>query len=244
MELTRTGLVFLFLFLVMIDCASGQNVGTSRSITAEMFDEAFIRGSGSPKDILVIVDVSVSVQEKDVQNIKNGLKSMLDLFCEGFGNNPTDNRLALMQFSSDPVLTHKLGSSQTIADLKAAVNRLYPMFGYTCTAKALAFARDAFRSENGGRFNSTTTSHTLLITDGMSNCGGDVRHASQQLQEVSTVWAVGINATENSEALTGLTSIVTTEDPRYLFTLDTFLDFENVMEAIKDKRQGDVCMVI
>lgn len=64
------------------------------------------------------------------------------------------------------------------------------------------------------------------------------------LQEVSTVWAVGINATENSEALTGLTSIVTTEDPRYLFTLDTFLDFENVMEAIKDKRQGDVCMVI
>ncbi|KAK7108131.1 hypothetical protein V1264_015922 [Littorina saxatilis] len=213
------------------------------NITADNFAEEFIRGRNVSRDILLIVDASASITKADLDMIKNATKLLVQLFCDGFGNEATDNRLALIQFSSDAVASYySFKDNQTNEVLEESIDKLFPMFGYTCTEKALGLATKAFLPDNGGRFNSTMRSDTLIITDGQFNCGGDVKEASLKLQEVSRVWALGIGVSDDPVAKTKIQSIVSDEDPRYFFSLEQFRDFENMLETIQERRSNDACV--
>ena len=86
------------------------------------------------------------------QEIKKGIKMMIDLFCGGFGDQPNNNRLALLEFSFDAYGLHAFSRDQRPSTLKAVVDKLFPMFGYTCTEKSFALAEIIFREEQYGTF--------------------------------------------------------------------------------------------
>ncbi|KAK7108129.1 hypothetical protein V1264_015921 [Littorina saxatilis] len=212
---------------------------SKENATRDNFENEFILGNKRPRDILIIVDASASINEAGLKYIKGGLKQMVDLFCGGFGENTTNHRMAIAQFSSDAVGSYSFKAKQSKQDLYDAIDALYPMFAYTCTAEALTFARTVFDENNGGRFDSPSRSDTLLITDGQSNCDGNVTEAARQLQEVSTVWALGINVQDNPGAKAEIQSIVSRNDPYHIFSLGRFADFETMIENIKESRGTD-----
>ena len=74
---------------------------------------------------------------------------MIDLFCGGFGNKPSNNRLALMEFSRDATGLHAFNRDQSPSTLKMVVDSLFPMYGYTCTEKAFALAEVLFQKDYG-----------------------------------------------------------------------------------------------
>ena len=74
---------------------------------------------------------------------------MIDLFCGGFGNQPSNNRLALMEFSRDATGLHAFNRDQSPSTLKMVVDSLFPMYGYTCTEKAFSLAEVLFQKNYG-----------------------------------------------------------------------------------------------
>ena len=83
---------------------------------------------------------------------------------------------------------------------------------------------------------------TLLITDGHSNCNGDVRAASLSLQKYSNVYALGINVAQDSHAQREIESLVSNEDPRHLFSLANFQDFESMVRSISERSDEQDCL--
>lgn len=96
------------------------------------------------------LDAKLTSPFSPFQMIKNATKLLVQLFCDGFGNEATDNRLALIQFSSDAVASYySFKDNQTNEVLEESIDKLFPMFGYTCTEKALGLATKAFLPDNG-----------------------------------------------------------------------------------------------
>lgn len=83
--------------------------------------------------------------------MKDGIKTMIDLFCGGFGAGQSNNRLAIMQFSNAPVVKHYFSDPQTPEALKAKVDQMVDFGGKTCTGDALITAHDEiFQIARGG----------------------------------------------------------------------------------------------
>ena len=99
-----------------------------------------------------------------------------------------------------------------------------------------------FHPHTGARDN--VAHDTLLITDGHSNCNGDVRGAALSLQKYSNVFALGINVAEDSHAQREIESLVSNEDPRHLFSLANFQDFESMVKTISKRADDQDCLDI
>ena len=85
--------------------------------------------------------------------MKDGIKTMIDLFCGGFGNGESNNRLAILQFSNTPVVMHYFSDSQAPEDLKAKVDQMVDFGGKTCTGDALIAAHDEIFQAARGKGN-------------------------------------------------------------------------------------------
>lgn len=64
------------------------------------FEADFTR-SHEPRDLLLVLDASGSIEADDFRLMKEGVELMVDLFCGGFGPNAENNRLAVVVFASD-----------------------------------------------------------------------------------------------------------------------------------------------
>lgn len=85
---------------------------------------------------------------------------------------------------------------------------------------------------------------TLLITDGHSNCNEDVRAASLNLQTRSNVFAMAIGVGSDMDARHEIQTIVSSQDPRHLFSLANFQDFEDMVKLINTKKTVGACQDI
>lgn len=112
----------------------------------------FIRADiGKPRDLLLVLDSSGSISEDDFAAMKTGVKVLIDVLCGGFGSNKTNNRLSIVQFSTNSVGIHSFGQDQSPSTLKAVVDSVQLLHGYTCTGSALQLAYIAFDPVYGTR---------------------------------------------------------------------------------------------
>ena len=119
-------------------------------LVAENFHHDFIRASeGKPRDLLLVLDSSGSITDEAFEVMKAGVKLLIDTLCGGFGPAPTHNRLSIVQFSSSTLGRLVFSGPQDPDTLKAAVDSLRPMYGYTCTGDALTLAYQAFDQKYG-----------------------------------------------------------------------------------------------
>ncbi|PVD28819.1 hypothetical protein C0Q70_11414 [Pomacea canaliculata] len=176
--------------------------------------------------------------------MKQGINSMIDLFCGGFGSGAKQNRLAIMQFSDRPLIVHYFNDSQAPADLRKKVQSMEDFGGRTCTGDALEEAYDQiFRLDRGVR--ADTPNDTLLVTDGHANCGANLLEAAQRLQKRSkSVYALGIGIAKDAAARSQVTSVVSNEDPHHIFALERYVEFKDMISFIRDKQQGKPCVPI
>ena len=119
-------------------------------LVSENFHNDFIRISdGKPRDLLLVLDSSGSISDEDFEVMKAGVKLLIDTLCGGFGPAPNQNRLSIVQFSSSTQGMLVFSSEQDPDALKAVVDSLRPMYGYTCTGDAFALAYLAFDQKYG-----------------------------------------------------------------------------------------------
>ena len=78
------------------------------------------------------------------QLIKEGIKLMIGLFCGGFGDHPSNNRLALIEFSREATGLYAFNRDQRLSTLRTVIDSLFPMYGYTCTERAFALGEVLF----------------------------------------------------------------------------------------------------
>nr|KAG5703295.1 hypothetical protein BaRGS_025537 [Batillaria attramentaria] len=168
-----------------------------------------------------------------LQIMKEGIKIMIDLFCGGFGMGPRNNRLAIIQFSSAPIIIHYFSDPQTPKALKDKVGSMVDFGGKTCTGDALVLAyREIFQLSRGAR--PDTPNDTLVVTDGRANCGKDLLQSARLLQQRSqAVYALGIGIAGDVAARAQVTSLVTGEDPHHIFSLARYPDFKEMIDYIK-----------
>nr|KAG5706666.1 hypothetical protein BaRGS_005736 [Batillaria attramentaria] len=205
------------------------------------FETDFTR-SYIPRDLLLVIDASGSIEEEDFELIRDGVSVMVDLFCGGFGTGPTNNRLAIIMFASEIKIIHSFNDDQSIlADVIA--NMTQPN-GNTCTGDALKLAHDViFTPEHGAR--PEVVHDTLLLTDGHSNCGEvTVQEGAQLLHSVSNVFALGVGIANDTEARWELNSVVSNNEPRHIFSLERFQDFKDMMDSIKERQKTLPCLPI
>ncbi|KAL8579631.1 hypothetical protein ACOMHN_025583 [Nucella lapillus] len=180
--------------------------------------------------------------------IQEAVKTMLRLFCGEFGQGLTHNRLAIVQFSSDATALYTFQDDQSPSALALAVDRMYPMYGYTCTEKALDLARRLFDNNSGERLREHVQRDTLILTDGHSNCQENLVQAlTQDLRNVSNIFALGIGLYDDEgeekekeedllKARQEIQDMVSKQDPRRIFSLADFQDFGQMTRTVDGLR--------
>lgn len=81
-----------------------------------------------------------------------------------------------------------------------------------------------------------TVKDTLIVTDGQSNCGIDIRRAASELQHASNVFALGVGIAGKVKARDEVKSVVSMQDPHHIFSLAKFADFKAMVENLKKNR--------
>ncbi|XP_055958033.1 collagen alpha-1(XII) chain [Patella vulgata] len=227
-----------------VDVSKYTNDNTS---VADQFQGEFLTNGSNPnlpRDILIVLDSSGSIYDKDFELMKDGLEIMIDLFCGGFGPDKSNNRMAIIQFATNVTIIHEFGDDQDPETLKEKVRKLRHYAGNTCTGDAMDVAsRDIFNSVNGMR--DYTVKDTLLVTDGQSNCGVDLHYTvSTFLQKKSKVWALGVGLATSPAAKKEVESVVTDRNAKHIFSLAQFTDFKAMIDNIKARGTSDPCQKI
>ena len=70
------------------------------------FEADFTR-SHEPRDLLLVLDASGSIEEEDFELMRDGVDVMVHLFCGGFGPYENNNRLAIISFASKIDIVHR-----------------------------------------------------------------------------------------------------------------------------------------
>nr|KAG5710986.1 hypothetical protein BaRGS_013720 [Batillaria attramentaria] len=212
-------------------------------LVCQNFQNDFIRpSSGRPRDLLLVLDSSGSIKPEDFKAMKDGVKLLIDSLCGGFGMSDTNNRLSIIQFSTDSRGVYTFNHDQDAETLKNVVDLLHPMNGYTCTGTALELGHLAYDPRYGAR--DFAIHDTLIITDGQSNCGPDLLQSSLFLQQRSNVYALAIGLGNNADAAVEIQSVVSNQDPRHLFSLANFKDFQSMAEQVKAQSDPEKCQEI
>ena len=64
------------------------------------------------------------------------------------------------------------------------------------------------------------------------------------LQKFSNIFALGINVAQDSHAQREIESLVSNEDPRHLFSLANFQDFESMVHSLKEMSNAEDCLPV
>ncbi|KAK7094910.1 sarcoplasmic reticulum histidine-rich calcium-binding protein-like isoform X2 [Littorina saxatilis] len=207
------------------------------------FEADFTR-SVKPRDLLLVLDASGSIEEEDFELMREGVDVMVSLFCGGFGSNANNNRLAILVFASEIQVVHRFSDDQSQETLRQVIANMSQPNGNTCTGDALKLAREVlFGQDRGSR--PGVAHDTLIVTDGHSNCGDvTIQEGAQLLQNVSNVFALGVGIANDTEARWELNSVVSNSNPRHIFSLARFQDFKDMLESIEDRQETLPCFPI
>ncbi|XP_043111994.1 collagen alpha-3(VI) chain [Puntigrus tetrazona] len=145
-------------------------------------------------DVVFLLDGSESVSAMDFENMKDIMKLMIDKFAIG----PDKERVAVVQYGTNPVEEFFLNRFDDKALLLQEIRNIKQRHGKTYTGKALREVLQSFDISKGGRSNAIK--FLIVLTDGES--WDDVAEPAKVLRDNSiNINAVGMTHANRSQIL-------------------------------------------
>ncbi|XP_031561240.1 protein dachsous-like [Actinia tenebrosa] len=176
-------------------------------------------------DLAFILDTSGSVGSYNFGKIKTFVKNIIDFFNIG----TTGTHVAVVTYSSWPVVEFNLKAHYSKTSLKNAVGEIEYRAGWTYTGDALEMTRtDIFNTVDGMRPDKGIPKVAVLLTDGYSN-GWGVKTAANALKNQGVnLFCIGVGNYNERE----LNDIATDPDSTHVFTLDNFNDLSSWVDKL------------
>ncbi|XP_062297982.1 integrin alpha-M-like [Scomber scombrus] len=183
-------------------------------------------------DIAFLLDGSGSVDYSDFERMKNFVKSVVNSFLG------MDTKFAIAQFSSHVVIHYYFNTSNadtsTSEHWESQINGIRQLTGGTHTTTAIReVVNNVFSTYKGSRPN--VKKILIVITDGESNDGGDLRGAAKLAENKKIVrFAVGVGAAfTNDRAKQELYTIASSRDK--VFQVSNFGALETIRQNLQDQ---------
>ncbi|XP_062297981.1 integrin alpha-M-like [Scomber scombrus] len=178
-------------------------------------------------DIAFLLDGSGSVDYSDFERMKNFVKSVVKSFLG------KDTKFAITQFSSRVVIHYYFNTFKTDY-WESQINSIKQLTGGTHTATGIQeVVNNVFSTYKGSRPN--VKKILIVITDGESNDGGDLRSAAKLAEKKKIVrFAVGVgNAFTKSTAKQELYTIASSRDK--VFQVTNFSALDAIRQNLQDQ---------
>ncbi len=154
----------------------------------------FLGCEGLFADIVFLLDGSESANAKDFENMKDIMELVIDKFEIG----PDKQRVAVVQYGTDPNEEFSLNTFDDKAVLLQEIRNIKQMNGKTYTGKALTEVLQSFDISKGGRSNALK--FLIVLTDGESR--DDVAEPAKVLRDSSiNINAIGMRHANRSQIL-------------------------------------------
>ncbi|XP_060575103.1 integrin alpha-D-like [Ruditapes philippinarum] len=191
---------------------------------------------GKVRDILLILDSSGSVQRTDFTKAKKDAKTLFGLLCpkgksfDVVNNDPYQHhQLAMITFSTTVVENFFFNSYEKTYYVLNAITKAKYLGHRTNTAGAFRKAKEMFEKNRGARKSkSKVKQEVLILTDGLSNEGGDAVAAAKDLSKVADVYGLMIGKFSAS-GMEELTEYVSKPASQHLFSLENFNTFSELV---------------
>uniref|UniRef100_A0A673JMI4 Collagen alpha-6(VI) chain-like n=1 Tax=Sinocyclocheilus rhinocerous TaxID=307959 RepID=A0A673JMI4_9TELE len=145
-------------------------------------------------DVVFLLDGSESVSAKDFENMKYIMKLVIDRFVIG----PDKERVAVVQYGTDPNEEFSLNKFDDKAVLLQEITNIKQKNGKTYTGKALKEVLQSFNISKGGR--ASALKFLILLTDGESR--DDVSEPAKVLRDnFININAIGMRHANKSQIL-------------------------------------------
>uniref|UniRef100_A0A672LBJ1 VWFA domain-containing protein n=1 Tax=Sinocyclocheilus grahami TaxID=75366 RepID=A0A672LBJ1_SINGR len=145
-------------------------------------------------DVVFLLDGSESVSAKDFENMKYIMKLVIDRFVIG----PDKERVAVVQYGTDPKEEFSLNKFDDKAVLLQEIRNIKQMNGKANTGKALKEVLQSFNISKGGR--ASALKFLILLTDGES--WDDVSEPAKVLRDnLININAIGMRHANKSQIL-------------------------------------------
>ncbi|XP_016298713.1 collagen alpha-6(VI) chain-like [Sinocyclocheilus anshuiensis] len=145
-------------------------------------------------DVVFLLDGSESVSAKDFENMKDIMKLVIDRFVIG----PDKERVAVVQYGTDPKEEFSLNTFDDKAVLLQKIRNIEQMNGKMYTGKALKEVLQSFNISKGGR--ASALKFLILLTDGESR--DDVSEPAKVLRDnFININAIGMRHANKSQIL-------------------------------------------
>ncbi|XP_053383500.1 integrin alpha-X-like [Mercenaria mercenaria] len=219
--------------------------------TARSMSTNFIRREPKPgnptqpghvRDLLIVLDSSGSISKSDFERTKHNLAELMGMLCpdpDPFAQ--LYNHAALLDFSNSVMEVFDFNRYHGIAALKRALLSVPQIAGRTCTTKALDAASQMLATWKGMRSDSLVDKEVLILTDGHSNCGGDVLASALKLRGKAKVFSLLIGSFSQS-GLNEILNYVTTPAPNHLFAIKTHQGLDQLMSLLRSQSSLVPCM--
>ncbi|XP_053399252.1 collagen alpha-1(XII) chain-like [Mercenaria mercenaria] len=191
------------------------------------------------RDIVFILDSSGSIGLTKFNKAKADAKSLFGTLCpfdKTFDmdyNNPYQHQqLAMLTYSTTIEENFFFNTYSKTADVLQAISQATYQGLMTNTAGAFKKARNMFQTSRGARDSTKVKREVLIVTDGLSNTGGDAVAAAKELSKVADVYGLMIGKF-SAAGMTELTDYVSTPASKHLFNLDDFESLTLLVEALE-----------
>lgn len=178
-------------------------------------------------DVVLLVDSSNSIGEKDFAEVRKFLHAVVDKF-----NLQTDKvRLGLVQFSDQPYTEFLLGDYTDKKDLHQKLDNLIYRKGGTNTGQALTFIHENYF--NLARDNVPRIA--IVITDGESR--DPVEEPAQKLRNQGvSIFIIKVGKGNISK----LRAIANSPHEEFLFSINSYQELQGLQESLRNK----VCFTV
>ncbi|XP_060778327.1 collagen alpha-6(VI) chain-like isoform X2 [Neoarius graeffei] len=176
-------------------------------------------------DIYFLIDHSGSIYPSDFQDMKKFILEFLLMFTIG----PTQVRVGVVKFASEPTLEFKLNEYNDRASLERAVDSILQIGGGTETGRALSFMPKLFKEAVDTR-GTKVQEILIVITDGKSQ--DEVKEPAAELRAQGvTIYAIGVKDANEQELL----EIANDQKKMY------FVTNYDALKPLKNEIVTDIC---
>ncbi|XP_060778334.1 collagen alpha-6(VI) chain-like isoform X3 [Neoarius graeffei] len=176
-------------------------------------------------DIYFLIDHSESIHQSDFKDMKKFILEFLLMFTIG----PTQVRVGVVKFASEPTLEFKLNEYNDRASLERAVDSILQIGGGTETGRALSFMPKLFKEAVDTR-GTKVQEILIVITDGKSQ--DEVKEPAAELRAQGvTIYAIGVKDANEQELL----EIANDQKKMY------FVTNYDALKPLKNEIVTDIC---
>ena len=181
-------------------------------------------------DVVLVLDASGSIKDKDYTIGKNFLTSLVQNFTIGVDK----TRVSFVDFSTSVDIRFYLNTYNSAADIINTITKAPKSSGSTNTGGAIKAVVENVLVPEKGRRNGTASCLTMVLTDGQSN--GDISLAPQapRLKSICSVMAIGIGSGIYQSELELIASQVS-----FVYSVS---DFQLLIDGIQSMKKS-VCLV-